>query len=683
MIGQKNKERIPDYKVKQMEHKYVGQPHSHKPLWQASPSRQLQSQIYKFMQQKGFSSYQELYKYSLQIEGKNNFWTDLLHFYPFIYEGDPSITSGPKSFFEYNWFPDLKLNFAENLLSQGQDNHIALTYEHESGLSKELSYEHLRLAVKGFQDHIQDTVQAGDVVAAYMPNIPETVIAMLGTTSLGGVFTSISCDFGSQSVLSRFAQTKPKVLVVASAYEYNGKRYMLTKNIQEIIAGLTHLKKVVVVDFLKTGIVSQRKDISIKSVKIDIWDEIVSENTEAKQKQDTLKFKRVPFKSPLYIMYSSGTTGKPKCIVHSVGGTLLQHIKELGLHCDVDRDKTLFYFTTCAWMMWNWLVSGLFFGGKICLFEGSPKYPSLQHFVDLINRKGISIFGVSPAFLQALKESGYNKQLKLPTLETILSTGSPLSEDLFEFVYSHVKSDMMLSSIAGGTDIISCFMLGNPILPVYSGDITCRGLGMDVAVFDEQGQSVVNKQGELVCRSSFPSQPILDIFEGDRQNYQDAYFYKYSNVWCHGDQARLSSQGTICLFGRSDAILNPGGIRIGTSEIYDVLDQIEGIEDSLCVGKAFGNDTKILLFVKCRHPLCLDENLKHQIRGQIKEHLTTRHLPYMMFQVDDIPYTRNGKKMEVLIRKLLDSDKDQELDESHLGAVRNPECLSQYKHIFP
>lgn len=665
--------------------KHVVQPHSYKKLWQASSLRQSQSQIYKLMQQKGFSSYQELYKYSLQIENKDNFWTDLLHFYPVIYKGDPSIINSPKSFFEYNWFPDIKLNFAENLLSQGKDNHTALTYKHESGSSRDLSYKNLRSAVKGFQAYIQDTVQSGDVVAAYMPNIPETVIAMLGTSSLGGVFTSISCDFGPQSVLSRFAQTRPKVLVVASAYEYNGKRYILTKNIQEIIFGLTDLKKVVVVDFLKTGYMSQIKDLSTKSEKplrIDVWDDVVSENTASESQHNTLKFIRVPFKSPLYIMYSSGTTGKPKCIVHSVGGTLLQHIKELGLHCDFNQNKTLFYFTTCAWMMWNWLVSGLFFGGKICLFEGSFKFPSLQHFVDMINRKGISIFGISPAFLQALKESGYHQQFELPTLETILSTGSPLSEDLFEFVYSHIKSDVMLSSIAGGTDIISCFVLGNPLLPVYSGEITCRGLGMDVAVLDEVGQSVINRKGELVCRSSFPSQPVLDIFDGDRQNYQDSYFHKYPNIWCHGDQARLSSQGTIRIFGRSDAILNPGGIRIGTSEIYNVLDQVAGIEDTLCVGKVFGNDTKILLFVKCKPSICLDESLKNQIRAQIKENLTTRHLPYMMFQVDDIPYTRNGKKMEVLVRKLLESDRDQKFDTHYLEVVRNPECLSQYKQIF-
>ncbi len=639
-----------------------------KKIWQASQERQAQSQMLKFMKKRGFSSYQELYQYSIQPptnppqKNKGTFWRDLLNFYPVIYEGDPTLISTKNTFFDYTWFPSLKLNFAENLLSQGKDDQIALTFESESGHVKKLSYKELRSEVAKFQNYIKDVVGVNDVVAAYMPNTVETVIAMLGTASLGGTFTSISCDFGVQSVLNRFAQTKPKVLVTATAYEYNRKRYHLKDNIQEIMTSLKSLKKIIAIDFLNTG-------STIK--KVDIWEKTISK-TEAVD----LKFVRVPFKSPLYIMYSSGTTGKPKCIIHSVGGTLLQHIKELGLHCDFNLDKTLFYFTTCAWMMWNWLISGLFFGGTICFFEGSPKFLSTKHFFDIINRHKINIFGTSPKFLQMLKESGYNKDLNLPTLETILSTGAPLSNELFEFVYHNIKSDVMLSSIAGGTDILSCFMLGNPILPVYSGEITCIGLGMDVAVFDHKGKAIIGEEGELVCQQSFPSQPVLDIFKDDRENYKKAYFSVYPNTWRHGDQVRLSDKGTVCMFGRSDATLNPGGVRIGTAEIYNVLEGFNGIEDSLCIGKTFDNDVKVLLFVKCQKDL-FDEDFKHLIRDRIKKRLTIRHLPSYIFQVDDIPYTRNGKKMEILIRNLFEGH-----DSESFQSLANPQCLDQYKKIL-
>ena len=400
------------------------------------------------------------------------------------------------------------------------------------------------------------------------------------------------------------------------------------------------------------------------------------EKTITKTEAKELKFVRVPFKSPLYIMYSSGTTGKPKCIVHSVGGTLLQHIKELGLHCDFNSNKTIFYFTTCAWMMWNWLVSGLFFGGTVCLFEGSPKFPSVKHFFEIINRHKINIFGTSPKFLQMLKELDYNNDLNLPTLETILSTGAPLSNELFEFVYHKIKSDVMLSSIAGGTDILSCFVLGNPMLPVYSGEISCIGLGMDVVAFDDKGKTVVGEQGELVCRQSFPSQPVLDIFKNDRENYKKAYFSVYPDIWRHGDQVRLSEQGTICMFGRSDATLNPGGVRIGTAEIYNVLEKLKGVEDSLCIGKTFDNDVKVLLFVKCRKEL-FNENFQNLIRDQIKKRLTIRHVPSYIFQVDDIPYTRNGKKMEILIRNLFEGRESE-----NAQSIANPQCLDQYKKIL-
>ena len=603
------------------------------------PNNVENSNMYRFMKKLNFNNYKDLYEYSIEQDKKKDFfWKDVLLHFNVIFEGDCNHIYDKKAFIEYNWFPKLKLNFAENLLNSCK--HIY--FEHESGKTKTLNKKEIAGISAAFQHYISDVISEKDIVAAYMPNIPETVIAMLGTTALGGVFSSVSCDFGAEGVISRFKNLKPKVLVAAASYTYKNKVYCLKENIETVLREIKSIKKIIIVDFLGFN---NCKHLG------DEW------NFKTSVKK--LKFNRVNFKNPLYVMYSSGTTGDPKCIVHSVGGTLLQHIKELGLHCDMTNDKNIFYYTTCGWMMWNWLVSGLFFG-KITIYEGACN--NFLTFLDIINRKKINIFGTSPKFLKALEKSGYNKNLKLDSLETILSTGSVLQNEQYDFVYDNIKKDVILSSISGGTDILGCFMLGNPIIPVKRGEITCKGLGMDIDVFDDNGMTT-NKKGELVCRQSFPSQPIYFLNDPKKTKYKEAYFSKYKGIWKHGDYVQISKDGYIRIFGRSDYTLNPGGIRIGTSEIYGVLDCIEEIVDSICID--FKQTSEIILFV------ILNKNIDLNILKQnIKQKLTARHVPKYIHQVNYIPYTKSGKKMEAVISKIFNEEQ-----------VEYKERLSEYFKI--
>lgn len=583
--------------------------------------------MYKFMKSLNFNSYEELYKYSIEKDrDKDFFWRDLLLYFNVIFEGDCDYVYSKKTFLEYNWFPKLKLNFAENLLN----NCGKIYFEHESGLSQILNKKVIINKTAAFQHYISDAIDVGDVVACYMPNIPETVIAMLGTTASGGVFSSVSCDFGADGVIDRLCNLNPKVLVTASSYSYNGKQYCLKKNIEKILKKI-NFKKVIIVDFLG---LNNSKSLG------DPWN---FQNIDKK-----LVFTKVKFNSPLYIMFSSGTTGEAKCIVHSVGGTLLQHIKELGLHCDMNRSKNLFYYTTCGWMMWNWLVSSLFFG-KITLYEGAIK--NFQNFLKIIDKNKINIFGTSPKFLRALEQSGYNNNLKLNSLESILSTGSVLYDEQFDFVDKKVKKGIRLSSISGGTDILGCFMLGNPILPVNKGEITCKGLGMDIDVFDENNEATQGR-GELVCKQSFPSQPIYFLNDPDQSKYKESYFSTYKGVWRHGDYIQILKNSGIRVFGRSDYTLNPGGIRIGTSEIYRSISDIHGLIDSICIGINYGSDEVIALFVILDRELDLGDILK-----VIKTKLTPRHVPKYIFKVNYIPYTKSGKKMESIISRVFNDNK--------------------------
>jgi len=518
--------------------------------------------------------------------------------------------------------------------------------------------------VARFSVYLAGIIEEGDVLAAYMPNLPETLISMLAATSRGGIFTSTSSDFGVDGVVDRFSQSHPKVLVAASAYQYNGKIIDNLDKIKQLEEKLPTLEKIIVVDFL-----GLKPDLSAFKKAIP-YEEAIEHSKEA----PALEFKRVPFDSPSYIMYSSGTTGKPKCIVHSVGGVLLQHIKELGLHVDLKPKDNILYFTTCGWMMWNWLVSALYFKGVTTLYEGSPATPTLLDFMKNVRDEKVTVFGTSPKFLKALEERVTEKLPRFPKLRIILSTGAPLLPEQFDYVYSSIKKAVQLSSICGGTDILGCFMLGCPIVPVHRGEIQSLGLGMDVACFNEEGQPLTEQEGELVCRQSFPSRPLYFLGDDSGEKMKAAYFQRFPGVWHHGDFVTITERQTVKVFGRSDATLNPGGVRIGTAEIYRQTEQIGFIEDSLCVGRPNDGDVDVVLFIRLKLGEELDQDRVDEIKKFIRSQTTPRHVPKEIHAVSDIPYTRSGKKMELPVTRLLSGR-----NLTNIEAVVNPECLEQYK----
>ncbi len=635
-------------------------------LWEPSAQRIESSEMRRFQSYLGqkralkFSSYPEFHRYS--VEKPEEFWSDLCDFYSVNFSSPATRVCPDSSFKSYSWFEGAKLNFAQNLLKGGADDDCALHFIHESELEEKITYRELKQRVSAFAVALKETMNEGDVLAAYMPNIPETVISMLAATSFGGTFTSTSADFGIEGVVDRFGQSRPKVLVTVGSYEYNGKTYSLIPKLQEIEKNLDFIEKIIVVDFLGKGesISSLNKGIS--------WDDFIAKGSTE------LTFTPVNFAHPLYIMYSSGTTGKPKCIVHSTGGTLLQHIKELGLHTDLTKEKSILYFTTCGWMMWNWLVSGLYFGGRIVLYEGSPGKPSLGGFFEVIDRASINIFGTSPKFLRALEDSGYKNTSTLPSLETILSTGAPLLPEQYDYIYQSLKEDTCVSSISGGTDIIGCFMLGNPTMPVKRGEIQCLGLGMDVACFDDNARQVQGREGELVCLSTFPSRPLYFLNDEKSERMNKAYFDHFPGVWHHGDFVEVTESGGVIVYGRSDATLNPGGVRIGTAEIYRQTEGLNWIADSVCVGKKIDGDVEVVLFIKCSPGEALSDDRAVEVKKAIKQGTTPRHMPRFVFQVSDIPYTRSGKKMELAVARIIEGRAL-----SNIEAIANPECLDEYK----
>lgn len=642
------------------------------PLWTPSEDRVKNSQILKF--QKGieskfnlsFDDYLDFHKWS--CENNELFYRELLDFYEVKYEGNPDNVSGKgQAFLNYPWFPELKLNFAENLLRYKDSDQVAINSVHESGNLQKITYKELYKRVAIFQAHLKSVgVGKGDVVACYMPNIAETVIAMLATSALGGTFTSTSCDFGVQGVLDRFGQTKPKVLISVTGYSYNTKFFDLTAKIKEVTEKISSIENVVLVNFLDRADAELAELGAIKNLT----------RYESLTNGDEVEFTNVAFNHPQYIMYSSGTTGKPKCIVHSVGGTLLQHIKELGLHCDLTAEKNIMYFTTCGWMMWNWLVSSLYFGGTTVLYEGSPGCPSLGDFIKIIDREDIHIYGTSPKFLKALEDSlGSELGIEGKNLETVLSTGAPLLPEQFDYVYENLKKDVLLGSICGGTDIIGCFMLGNPSLPVYRGEIQGPGLAMDIAAFDENGQPVFNREGELVCLKPFISQPVGFHEDQGNKRFSSAYFEVYENTWHHGDFITLTDRKGVLVHGRSDATLNPGGVRIGTAEIYRQTEKLDYIEDSVCVGESFEGDVRVVLFVKLKEGIELDATKVKEIQTTIRKNTTPRHTPEVVKQVTGIPYTRSGKKMELAVSRIINGKKL-----TNIEAVSNPESLIEYEN---
>ena len=640
-------------------------------LWEPTPDRIKQTQMYKFMTKvnnefgHSFSSYPELYDWSVQ--NIPEFWATLWDFLdiqatqPYIQVID-DVTKMPGA----KWFSGAKLNFAQNLLRY-RDDQTAIIFQSEGSDPVYMSYAQLYQRVAQLAQALKDLgVQPEDRVVGFMPNMPETVIAMLAATSLGAIWSSCSPDFGIKGVLDRFGQIQPKVLVTADGYVFKGKEMDRLERVAGIMHELPSVQKVVVVPFLQDA-----PDISSIPNSVLYQDFIDPQATD-------IQFTQLPFDHPLYIMYSSGTTGLPKCMVQSAGGVLLQHMKEHVLHTDITREDVLFYFTTCGWMMWNWLVSGLASGCTIVLYDGQPFSPDPGVLWQMAQDTRMTAFGTSAGYLTALEKTGLRpgESYDLSPLHILMSTGSPLPTEGFDFVYQAIKSDLQLASISGGTDLNGCFFLGNPIGPVYAGELQCRGLGMKVEAYDPDGNPVYNTKGELVCTAPFPSMPLYFWDDPDGKKYHDAYFDIYPGVWRHGDFIEINDRGGVIIYGRSDATLNPGGVRIGTAEIYRQVEQLEEIADSVVVGQPWNNDVRVVLFVKLKPGYELTDDLKKRIRTTLKENASPRHVPAKIIDVPDVPYTLNMKKVEVAVRKAILNEPIKNKD-----ALSNPEVLNYYSNI--
>ncbi|MFA9420069.1 MAG: acetoacetate--CoA ligase [Gammaproteobacteria bacterium] len=636
------------------------------PLWQPTQKQIDQSLISKFMLftndhcKQSFSDYDGLYQWS--IDEKEEFWSTLWDFSGLIGDKGERVLIDGDDIEKAQWFPDARLNFAENLLRK-KSSEIAIYFRAEDQVEYTLTWRQLYEQVASVADWLRSNgLEAGDRVAAYMPNMPETIVAMLAATSLGAVWTSTSPDFGEESVIDRFGQTSPRFLFTVDGYFYNGKKLDLADKVRNIGAALPSLEKII-----QVNLAGLQNDLAV----VD-WAEIIANPVAG------IDFVPRVFNDPLYVLYSSGTTGKPKCITHKVGGVLLQHLKEHMLHCDIHPSDRVFYFTTCGWMMWNWLVSALASKAAVVLYDGSPFYPDGNVLWDYAEAVDMTLFGTSAKYIDALKKNNLEPGRKhdLSSLRTVCSTGSVLAPESFDYVYQAIKQDVCLASVSGGTDIVSCFVLGNPILPVYRGEIQCRGLGMAVEVFDENGQSVRNKKGELVCTQTFPSQPVYFWADESGEKYHNAYFAEYENIWHHGDYVKLTDHGGIVIYGRSDATLNPGGVRIGTAEIYRHVEQLDEVVESIVIGQDWDSDVRVVLFVVLRAGLTLDDDLVNKIRQTIREKCTPRHMPAKVVQVTEIPRTKSGKIVELAVREVVHNR-----EVKNILSLANPQALELYRDL--
>ena len=637
-----------------------------KPIWVPSNERINNSLMHKFMQKgpRVFDSYFDLHKWS--VDDMESFWSQFWEFsnikYSKNYDSilDNPVMPGAK------WFSGSKLNYAENLL-KGDPNQVAIISLGENKPAKSITFQELNQMVSSVQKGLVNLgVKKNTIVAGFVPNCFETVIMMLAVSSLGGIWTSCSPDFGAKGVIDRFGQVNPHILITSNGYRYNGKIFKLEEKVNGVLEVIDSIKHIIEIEYVDIQSEFNHDSVIPFSKLLD------NEDTPP-------KFEQLPFDHPLYIMYSSGTTGPPKSIVHGAGGTLIQHMKEHQLQCDVQAGKSkIFWFTTCGWMMWNWLVSGLSSGATVVLYDGSPSYPNLEKLWKIIDDVGITHFGTSPKFLSAC-DSGKllpNEFCTLDSLQAILSTGSPLVDEQFDWIYDNVKSNVQLSSISGGTDIIGCFLAGSPILPVFRGELQCPQLGMAVQSWNDKGVAVIGESGELVCTKPFPSMPIGFWNDQNDSKYHSAYFEEFKGVWTHGDYLEITENGGAIIYGRSDTTLNPGGVRIGTAEIYRSIESFEEIIDSVVIGKPEGSDVSIVLCLKLAEGMNITKGFEDEIKLQIRNSTSPRHVPSFVFQVEDIPYTISGKKVEKAVLHSILGKKIKNKD-----ALANPESLAEYANL--
>ena len=642
------------------------------PLWQPGEDRLKGTNVFAFMQvieeewNTPIADSDALWEFS--VGEMEKFWQSLVNHLGLIGDNwDGVVLEDANKMPGAKWFPGARLNFAENLLRR-RDDADAIVFWGEDKVKRRLSFNDLYNQVSRMAQALEAMgVKAGDTVAGYVPNMPEPIIAMLAAASLGAAWSSCSPDFGVQGVLDRFAQIKPKVLFSADGYHYNGKTHDCLGKLAEIADQLPTLERVIVFDYIaeKTDISSVQKSAH--------WDDFISDYAP-----NEINFIRLPFDHPLYIMFSSGTTGAPKCIIHSAGGSLLKHASEQPLHSDIKKDDRVFFFTTCGWMMWNWLVPSLAWGATVLLYDGSPFYPSPVVLFDYAEAEKATLFGTSAKFLEALDNSGSRPvdTHDLSSVRLLCSTGSPLAPERFDFVYDAIKKDVHLVSMTGGTDLMGCFIAGDPTAPVWRGELQQAVYGMDVDIFDDQGNSLVGGKGELVCKKPFPSVPLGFLGDTDGSRFHDAYFDVFPNTWCHGDFMEITENGGFVIFGRSDATLNPGGVRIGTAEIYRQVERLDEVQESIVIGQEWNYDVRVVLFVILADGLTLDEALEARIRQQVKANCTPRHVPARIVQVTDIPRTKSGKITELAVRDLVHGREIKNKE-----ALANPEALELYRDI--
>lgn len=632
-------------------------------LWQPHADQRAHNQLAHFARAAGLPlDYPTIWRWS--VDAPVAFWGQVWQSCGVVGEMGSMVLVDGHAMPGAHWFPEAQLNYAQNLLQH--DLAEAIVFWGEDGTQRRYSSAELRSEVAAAQVALRQAgVNVGDRVAGYLPNIPEAVVYMLATAALGAIWSSASPDFGVQGVLDRFDQITPKVLIAADGYWYNGTWHDVLAKVEQVVAQLPSVQLTVIVGY--TGVVQGQCAVA----------HLTHQQINATTPRGVVEYTRLPFNHPLFIMYSSGTTGAPKCIVHSAGGTLLQHLKEHQLQCDVRVSERVFYFTTCGWMMWNWLVSSLASGATLMLYDGNPSWRNATILFEYIARERITLFGTSAKWIDTLMKLPHNPAhgYDLSSVRLICSTGSVLVPEAFDFVYQQIKSDVHLASISGGTDIISCFVLGNPLSVVRRGEIQGPGLGMTVAVFDDAGRAVINQPGELVCTRPFPSMPIGFWGDVDGQAYHQAYFARYPNVWCHGDWASQSAEGGFVIYGRSDATLNPGGVRIGTAEIYQQLAHIDEVLEGVVISQQWHNDVRIVLFVRMREGVVLTDDIRNRIRQHIRMHTTPRHVPAVIVQVDDIPRTKSGKIVELAVRAVVHNQPVRNRE-----ALANPEALVQYQH---